>query len=245
MNELIKITTEQIGSANIETVDARELHKFLESKQDFSTWVKKRITGLGFVEGEDFIRLHKKMEANNATSIEYHLSLEMGKHLGMLEKNKKGKTVRDYFMDCEKKLEQQPALTLPKNYKEALQALIDKEVETESLQAQIEADKPKVEFATTFKASIGCISMGEFSKRLGIKDLGQNKLFEWMRSNGYLINEPRAKKNKHNLPFQRFIGAGYFEVETNDFKTKAGIRTTSTTMITTKGQIYFENKLRG
>ena len=60
MNELIKLQPQTINGNAIETVSARELHSFLESKQDFSTWIKNRIEKYEFVENQDFIKLHKK-----------------------------------------------------------------------------------------------------------------------------------------------------------------------------------------
>lgn len=71
MNELIKVVESTVGSEVISTVNARDLHVFLESKQDFSTWIKARIEQYEFVENQDFTRLHRKMEANNATIIDY------------------------------------------------------------------------------------------------------------------------------------------------------------------------------
>jgi len=99
MNDLIKIENKN----GIETVNARELHEFLESKQDFSTWVKGRIKKYDFSANIDFICFHKKMEANNATIIDYHISLDMAKELSMVENNEKGREARRYFIECEKK----------------------------------------------------------------------------------------------------------------------------------------------
>ena len=77
MNELINLQPQTINGNAVETVSARELHSFLESKQDFSTWIKDRISEYDFIENQDFIKLHKKMEANNATMIEYYITLDM------------------------------------------------------------------------------------------------------------------------------------------------------------------------
>ena len=104
MNELIKLQPQTIDGNAVETVSARELHEFLESKQDFSTWIKNRISEYDFVENQDFVRFHKKMEANNATLIEYYVTIEMAKELAMVERNDKGKQARKYFIECEKKL---------------------------------------------------------------------------------------------------------------------------------------------
>ena len=68
-----------------ETVSARELHSFVESRQEFSNWIKNRISEYDFVEAQDFVRFHKKMEANNATLIEYYVTIEMAKELAMVE----------------------------------------------------------------------------------------------------------------------------------------------------------------
>ncbi|MFS1583938.1 MAG: antA/AntB antirepressor family protein [Candidatus Arsenophonus phytopathogenicus] len=104
MQNLINIETKNFSGELIQTVNARDLHAFLESKQDFSTWMKKRISDYGFVENKDFIRLHKKMEANNATIIDYHISLDMAKELSMVERNEKGKQARQYFIECERRI---------------------------------------------------------------------------------------------------------------------------------------------
>ena len=77
MNELIALNQSSINGELQQTVNARELHAFLQSKQDFSTWIKNRIEKYGFVENQDFVRFHKKMEANNATMIEYYITLDM------------------------------------------------------------------------------------------------------------------------------------------------------------------------
>ena len=101
---LIAVSESTINEELVQTVNARELHAFLESKQDFSTWIKARIDHYGFVENQDFTRFHRKMEANNATIIEYHISIDMAKEVSMVERNDKGKEARRYFIACEKKL---------------------------------------------------------------------------------------------------------------------------------------------
>jgi len=100
-----------------QAVNARELHGFLKSRQDFSTWIKNRIADYDFVENQDFVRFHKKMEANNATLIEYAITLDMAKELSMVERNEQGKQARKYFIECEKRLH----ATMPQTYIEALQ----------------------------------------------------------------------------------------------------------------------------
>jgi anti-repressor protein len=99
MKELIKIT-EQNGK---QAVSARELHAFLESKQDFSNWVNNRIKKYGLVENQDYQRFNKIIETGGR-SIEYVLSIDCAKELSMVEGNVKGKQARKYFISCENKL---------------------------------------------------------------------------------------------------------------------------------------------
>lgn len=106
-------------------VNARDLHKMLESKQDFSTWIKRRITQCKFEENFDYIKLHQKVELSKTgqTSIEYIISVDMTKHLGMMERNEKGHEIRKYYIEQEE---------LARQLKDGLQVRIGK------LSAQVE-----------------------------------------------------------------------------------------------------------
>ena len=100
MEEIIKIT-EYNGKR---AVNARELHQFLESKQQFANWIQNRIDKYGFVENQDFCSFNKviKRETGATTIIEYALSVDMAKELSMVENNEKGRLARKYFIECEK-----------------------------------------------------------------------------------------------------------------------------------------------
>ena len=89
-------------------VNARDLHFFLESKQDFSTWMKNRIDQYGFVENQDYQVFHKIMEnpKGGRPLDEYAISIDMAKELSMVERNEKGKQARRYFIACEDKLKE-------------------------------------------------------------------------------------------------------------------------------------------
>ena len=111
MNELIKLQPQTINGNAVETVNARELHTFLESKQDFSTWIKNRIEKYEFVENADYL-LHKFMEQTPSGAkhkIDYYVSVGMAKELAMVENNDKGSQARKYFIECEKRLKEQTA----------------------------------------------------------------------------------------------------------------------------------------
>lgn len=98
----------------IQAVSGRYLHSFLESKQDFSTWIKNRIKQYGFVENQDFEVFHKIMENSKGGRPldEYALSIDMAKELSMVERTERGRQARRYFIECEQALKKQN--TLPK-----------------------------------------------------------------------------------------------------------------------------------
>ena len=103
--ELIKTTGITLNGENITAVNARDLWKFLESKQDFSTWIKRRIEKYEFIEGQDYL-LHKFVEqlpSGAKHCIEYLISLDMAKELAMVENNERGRQARQYFIEVEKR----------------------------------------------------------------------------------------------------------------------------------------------
>ncbi|MEG1256868.1 phage antirepressor KilAC domain-containing protein [Clostridium sp.] len=113
------------------------------------------------------------------------------------------------------------------------------------LQLKIQEDKPKVLFAEALEVSDNTILIGELAKLLrqnGV-DVGQNRLFERLRSEGYLI---KKKGESYNLPTQRAMDQELFQIKTRTINnTDGSIRTTRTTKITGKGQVYFINKFKG
>lgn len=101
MNDLIKTTTMTIGTEQAQAVNARELWEFLESKQEFSNWIKNRISEYGFSEGKDFLTNLSK--SHGRPSREYIITLDMAKELAMVENNERGKQARQYFIEVEKR----------------------------------------------------------------------------------------------------------------------------------------------
>ena len=99
------------------TVDARELHAFLESKQQFVDWIKKRIKEYQFIENEDFFIFHKVMKNLKAgrPTKNYSLTLDMAKELCMVERNEKGRQARKYFIAVEKMWRENPLQVLAGN----------------------------------------------------------------------------------------------------------------------------------
>ena len=125
MNELIKLNDIEIGNELVQTVNARDLHAFLESRQDFSTWIKNRIEKYGFVENVDYVIVENLSSPDLANAkarpqklLDYYISIGMAKELAMVENNDKCKQDRKYFIECEKQL-QQPKFKMPTTLLEA------------------------------------------------------------------------------------------------------------------------------
>lgn len=142
------------------------------------------------------------------------------------------------FNEMEKKLADQPQLTRSQLL---ATALITAHEELEEKDKQIETMKPKVLFADAVSASKKSILVGELAKLLsqnGI-NIGQNRLFDWMRKNGYLIKDP--KRSDYNLPTQRSMEKGLFEIKETTIQHSDHVSINRTPKVTGKGQVYFVN----
>ena len=132
----------------------------------------------------------------------------------------------------------------PDNGIKLLTALKEEQEKRKALQTQIAEQKPKVIFAEAVSASKTSILIGDLAKILkqnGI-DIGQKRLFSWLRDNGYLIKGGSSK----NMPTQRAMDMGLFVVKEGSYVNGEGVNiTTKTTKLTGKGQIYFINKFKG
>lgn len=106
---------------------------------------------------------------------------------------------------------------------------------------QIEADSKKVLFANAVTTSKSSILIGELAKILNQMgyDIGQNRLFEWLRDNGYLI---RRKGNDYNVPTQKSMDLGLFEIKETIITSNSGTTVRKTSKVTGKGQVYLVNK---
>ena len=232
--ELIKI--ENVNGKQL--ISARELHEFLESKERFSKWFD-RMLEFGFLEGEDFTSVNKSTVVNNGAKRElqdYVIKLDMAKEISMLARNEKGKQARKYFIECEKRLQNQ--FKVPATFKEALMLAVEQQDHIEKLELKIQNDKARVGFAETIEKASSDILFRDMSKILaneGIK-LGQNKLYSWCRGKGLIL--------KGTLPSQRAVEQGLFRVTTRLVKTVKGDIESVTCKITGKGQVYILQKLK-
>lgn len=157
-----------------------------------------------------------------------------------MEKNEKARTVRQYLINLEKAWNT-PEQVMARALKIADKQIADLKHINLLLEQKIEADKPKTIFADAVSTSHTSILVGDLAKLIcqnGVQ-IGQKRLFEWLRQNGFLIKSGSSK----NMPMQRYVEQGLFEVKESSVQNPDGsVRVTKTTKITGKGQVYFVNK---
>ncbi|ELJ4283378.1 antA/AntB antirepressor family protein [Escherichia coli] len=113
-SQLIPVFNGTIANEITLLVNARDLHTFLGVGKRFASWITERIAEYGFVENQDYILVSPNREikgrGGDRRSKDYHLTLDTAKELAMVERNEKGRQIRRYFIECEKKLRSmQPA----------------------------------------------------------------------------------------------------------------------------------------
>lgn len=106
---LIPVFNGLIQNQPVQLCNARELHAYLEIGKEYANWIKDRINEYGFIQDEDYFVITER--TNGRPRKEYHITLDMGKELGMVERNERGRQIRQYFIRCERTLK---ALQPPK-----------------------------------------------------------------------------------------------------------------------------------
>ena len=137
-NEIVPVYETEKG---IKVVNGRELHEVLESKQDFSTWVKRRLAECDAEENEDFELLHNSVEQVSGTKyrIDYIIKLDTAKEMAMLERNDKGKQVRKYFIAVEKKYKKSYIpMTIPEQIQLLAQGTVELNQRVDALDEKLE-----------------------------------------------------------------------------------------------------------
>lgn len=218
------------------TVSGRELHAALEIETRYNDWFK-RMCEYGFSENKDFYSNLSKTSDGGRPSTDHVLTIPMAKELCMLQRNEKGKIFRQYFIKVEE------AWNSPEMVMKRALEFADRKIK--QLTEQINTDKPKVLFADAVSVSKSSILVGELAKLLkqnGV-ETGQNRLFEWLRNNGYLI---KRSGTDFNMPTQKAMEMKLFEIkETVVTHSDGHTSVNKTPKITGKGQQYFINLFLG
>lgn len=232
MQEILKIS---LNEKKEQVVSARELHQALGITKRFSAWWKQNSPSL--IEYQDFEGVltgtpyNSKYPQAVQKLQDYALTIDAAKHLAMQSRTAKGQEVRAYFIQVEK-LWNSPEKVMER-------ALQYSKGQIKALENQLLAVQPKVLFADSVATSPQSILVGELATYLrqnGI-DIGQNRLFQDLRRQGWLS---KRKGETWNLPTQKGLERGLFELKKVVINSPNGrIRISSTPKVTGKGQLYF------
>lgn len=206
---LVPVENQQIGEGEVNAVNARDLHGFLEVGKDFSSWIKDRISAYGFTEDRDFVAFdvapQKRGVGNRGAKKEYALTLDMAKELSMVERNERGKEARRYFIECErraKSMDPVQALNDPETMRGLLLSYSEKVL---ALQEQNSQMKPQVEAYERIAVADGSLCVTDAAKQLQMRP---KDLFDYLSQSGWIY---RREGNKSWIGYQAKIQQGVLE----------------------------------
>lgn len=230
-NQLINIKIQD----DKQLVSARDLHKGLRLTTRFSKWVDQNFHD--FESGIDFMSVTGVTDMPNGGTKpiqDYAVTIDMAKQLCMMSHTELGKKYRRYFIELERKWND-PQEVVKRGY-----AILQNE--NARLKIENAEMKPKALFADAVSVSETSILVGELAKLLkqnGV-EIGQNRMFAWLRRNGYLISR---RGNDYNMPTQKSMNLGLFKIkETSITHSDGHVTVNKTPKVTGKGQQYFINK---
>ena len=246
LSKFLPVTHRPIGGQDANSVNARDLHEFLEVQKDFSDWIKVQVERARLVEHRDF-EVFPFLGGNSGgrPRQEYALTPDAAKHISMMSGTEKGFEARDYFIECERQANDPVHRLLSMSRPEMLELATGIARERDALRTQTNAQaatiamlKPKAEFADKVQRSPveDALSFREFAKVLGT---GQNRLCAWLREIGALIGSSTE-------PYQTYVDEKYFHVVEATFEdTQGRDRSFAKTLITGKGQVWLQRKWMG
>lgn len=254
MNEIIHITERAIGGEAVQTIDARELHEFLEAGKAFGAWLPDRIAKYGFTEGVDYlvsetgIQVPHQGGTRSTTRIDYHLTIDMAKELAMVERNAKGKQARTYFIECERRAKDAANQPLRLDDPAALRSMLlgytEKVIALESkvheVEAVIEKQAPKVEaFDRIATVTDGSFCLTDAAKLL---QLQPKRLFQELQAMEWIHRRPMGTGW---LAYQVRIQQGLLEHKITTGEKSDGTEWASTQVrVTAKGLSKLSELLR-
>lgn len=227
MNEILKINYDNDRI----TLSARELHEFLEIQTPFKKWFSRMIE-YGFTNEIDFREVMDKIVQNplgGRPSTDYEITLDMAKEIAMIQRNEKGKQARQYFIEVEKQWNSPERIIA--------RGLIESQKMIDNLNQKLLEQKPKVEFYDDVAGSKDAIEMAEVSKVLGIRGMGRNNLFQFLREQKIL--------QSNNQPYQTYVDRGYFRVvEQKYIKPNGDTAINIKTLVYQRGLDFIRKKLK-
>lgn len=183
-NELVPVYTTSTGE---KVVYGTDLHRVLEIKSNYREWTNRRFSDIGAVERGDFESVEIPTLAGGTPRKEHIVQLNIAKEMAMLERNEKGKQVRRYFIQIEKKYKGSASEMMPAGKELMALAVLVAQKTIAELNRAAERMVPKEVFADAVASSHSSILIGELAKILrqnGI-NTGKKRLFHWMRQEAF------------------------------------------------------------
>lgn len=219
MNELIKMTIDKKGQ---QVVDARDLHDFLEIGKRFTTWFED-MTKYGFDEGKDFFPISGESNGGRKRK-DYAISINMAKELSMIQRTKKGKQAREYFIAVEEQFNS-PEMIMARSLQFANQKML-------SYQEQIQVMKPKADYFDDLVERKLLTNFRDTAKELHI---GQKKFIDWLLEHKYVYRDKgRRRQLKHYAKYDNDLFE--FRESASEWMDKAFVQS----LITPKGRATFK-----
>lgn len=216
----------EIGGKLIQTVDGRELHRFLRVLGDYTSWAKNQTDRARLVENRDFVTFHES-SGKGRPSREYHFALDAAKHIAMMAGTEEGFAIREYFLECER-LAKDPVAALS-NPETLRTLLLDNVNKVLALTARIEADKPKTNFYDAFASADGLFTLQNAGRAITGRP---NKFIQELKRTFLFYQGGKL------VPYVQYRQQGLFEVKVELVEDKAY----PNTYITPKGLQYFAER---
>lgn len=172
---LIPIQARQIDGEAIQTVNARDLHEFLEVGSAFKDWIARRISDYGFEDGKDFCSFLSESSGGRPAK-EYALSLSMAKELAMVERNDKGRQARQYFIECERRANATPIDPASLTRMDLIKLAMEAESERLALEHQVAEQAPKVAALERIAEAEGSLCLRDAAKALQVRPIALRNL---------------------------------------------------------------------
>lgn len=194
------VTPRRIGADHVQSVNGRDLHGFLEVGRDFSSWMRDRIEAYAFTAGVDYDTsddlsspVSGSAKARSQRVVQYALSIDMAKELAMVERNARGREVRRYFIECEKRAHAAAVTALPDftNLAVAARAWADQCEGRAIAERRLGEIEPKAAALDRLANTDGMIVISNAAKDLQVEI---KWLFAWLMANRWIFRRPGSKR---------------------------------------------------
>ena len=197
---LVPVSEGEIGGTSVRTVNARDLHTWLEVGKKFADWIQDRVEQYGFTQDVDYIVIPEIGKNGGRPRNEYAIALDMAKELAMVERTPKGKEARLYFIDCERRAQ---AAALPQDYLSALKELVTTLEEKKAL------EQDNALLNTIIDNEFGYSSILRAAQYLGVNE----KTFNWRPLKRWTLESGLEVKRvpSPRFPYQNLYPIAAFE----------------------------------